>query len=477
MIRLEPRHQLRVRDARGVLHGTRAADSHDPIRRFDPRPGYRSALDHLEDEGRLQSYLQRHPTQLTLTLASVSVARVEERALVPDREIDRVAGTDVRHVHVASEGTRRQRADCLEVGGDGQRSHEGVPWQRHSELATAQDISLELPDPDLLLERFLKRPCDRSRGEAAEVRDQAADSKVPGGGDVFDVDGEGIPGLGAIDVDGSGLWIQEFGAGKRPTGDVLLGSDATLERIVAVDHHPLPRTHARNRFTIWAEHIAVRIRHHFNRGRAHHPDHLNLLNGGSAKSIPQKPVVRRRRRHALEIPAGIGWLKKSAAGAQWLSSLTDRVNACVEKWDLRLGSPFTTAYTSLTIPARLPDGADVVLKVPFPDRESEHEALALSWGGGDGAVTVLRARREPWLAIDPKPLAGEREFGLAPIVRSFEFGASRRDVRHRLDRLSSELGLDRERSRLWCLAQTVAWSIRSDYLSSHVDTATWLLEM
>src|SRR5207253_6070192 len=140
VIRLEPRHQLPVRDARGVLHGTSAADSHDPIRRFDPRPGYRSALDHLEDEGRLRSYLQRNPTQLTLTLASVSVARVEERALVPDREIDRVAGTDVRHVHVASEGTRRQRADRLKVGGYSQRSHEGVPWQRQSELAAGQDI-------------------------------------------------------------------------------------------------------------------------------------------------------------------------------------------------------------------------------------------------------------------------------------------------------------------------------------------------
>src|SRR3989442_12715192 len=119
MIRLEPRHQLRVRDARGVLHGTSAADSHDPIRRFDPRPGYRSALDHLEDEGRLRSYLQRNPTQLTLTLASVSVARVEERALVPDREIYRVTGSYVRHVNVTAEGSRRQLGEFLEVVRDG----------------------------------------------------------------------------------------------------------------------------------------------------------------------------------------------------------------------------------------------------------------------------------------------------------------------------------------------------------------------
>src|SRR5207245_2171204 len=35
------------------------------------------------------------------------------------------------------------------------------------------------------------------------------------------------------------------------------------------------------------------------------------------------------------------------------------------------------------------DGTDAVLKVPFPDRESEHEALALSHWNGDGAVRLL----------------------------------------------------------------------------------------
>ena len=93
------------------------------------------------------------------------------------------------------------------------------------------------------------------------------------------------------------------------------------------------------------------------------------------------------------------------------------------------------------------------------------------------ADNVLAAGREPWLVIDPKPLVGEREFGRAPIVRSFEFGHSRDEVRRRLDRLSSELGLDRERARLWCMAQTIAWSVGSDYLPRHVETATWLLEM
>ncbi len=89
---------------------------------------------------------------------------------------------------------------------------------------------------------------------------------------------------------------------------------------------------------------------------------------------------------------------------------------------------------------------------------------------------VLAAEREPWLVIDPKPLAGEREFCVAPIVRSFELGHSKRDVLHRFDRLTSELGLDRERARGWTIAQTVAWTWNSHYHARHVETARWLLE-
>jgi streptomycin 6-kinase len=71
---------------------------------------------------------------------------------------------------------------------------------------------------------------------------------------------------------------------------------------------------------------------------------------------------------------------------------------------------------------------------------------------------VLAAEREPWLVIDPKPLAAEREFAVAPIVRSGELGRTRDQALGRLDRLCSELGLDRERARAWTIVQTIAWS-------------------
>jgi streptomycin 6-kinase len=91
------------------------------------------------------------------------------------------------------------------------------------------------------------------------------------------------------------------------------------------------------------------------------------------------------------------------------------------------------------------------------------------------AENVLAAQREPWLAIDPKPLVGEREFALASIIRSFELGGTRRDVLYRLERLSADLGLDRERARGWAVGQTLGWADTA-YMSHHVQTVRWLLE-
>lgn len=93
------------------------------------------------------------------------------------------------------------------------------------------------------------------------------------------------------------------------------------------------------------------------------------------------------------------------------------------------------------------------------------------------AGNVLRATRQSWLAIDPKPLLAEREFSLAPIVRGPELGHSRDAVLDRLDTLSAALELDRERARRWTIAQTIAWSFADDgAISTHVDVARWLME-
>jgi streptomycin 6-kinase len=108
----------------------------------------------------------------------------------------------------------------------------------------------------------------------------------------------------------------------------------------------------------------------------------------------------------------------------------------------------------------------------LPQTQGDHVLLHQDLHFGN----VLAAQREPWLVIDPKPLLGEREFAVAPIARSFELGHSKRAVLHRFDRVTSELGLDRERARGWAIAQTVAWTYNSTFHPRHVETATWLLE-
>jgi streptomycin 6-kinase len=273
------------------------------------------------------------------------------------------------------------------------------------------------------------------------------------------------------------------------------------------------------------------------------------------------------------VPAGLGWWRAQPGGADWLDRLPALARECAEQWSLRLGEAFEGSHVSLVAPAELPDGTRGVLKINFPEPESEHEVDALEHWKGDGAVrllahdpdrraliiercqpgtplwqvddadeamriaanvlrriwrpppadhvfrplateaarwevelaeaweqlgrpfdadileeavaacrelgrdqgepvvlhqdfhggNILRAQREPWLAIDPKPLVGEREFNAASLLRDrrdllVRPGAAR-IVRRRLDLLASELGLDRERMRRWGIAHALAWGV------------------
>jgi streptomycin 6-kinase len=282
-------------------------------------------------------------------------------------------------------------------------------------------------------------------------------------------------------------------------------------------------------------------------------------------------------------PSGLRWLSASPEGRSWLDRLPRLVDECAERWSLVIGEPFPYAFASLAMPVTRSGGTGAVLKVQFPDRESEHEAAALARWGGDGAVrllahdparralllercepgtplsevppeealdvmvgllprlwkpagepfrslaeeaiwwaeqlpgrweragrpferrlldtalealyalpstqgeqvllhqdlhadNVLRASREPWLVIDPKPLVGEREFGIVALVRGHELGPGPDRARWRLDRLTSELSLDRDRARAWVLAQTLAWAFDEDSMEEgHIDVARWFL--
>ncbi|WP_020668049.1 aminoglycoside phosphotransferase family protein [Amycolatopsis nigrescens] len=65
---------------------------------------------------------------------------------------------------------------------------------------------------------------------------------------------------------------------------------------------------------------------------------------------------------------------------------------------------------------------------------------------------VLAGAREPWLVIDPNPLAGDLEFGVIPLLwnRSTES-----TLDERMAAVVSAMGLDADRARTWTLVRAV----------------------
>ena len=281
----------------------------------------------------------------------------------------------------------------------------------------------------------------------------------------------------------------------------------------------------------------------------------------------------------LTVPPGLEWWRSEPGGAEWLDRLPVLVAECAASWSLRIGEPYSGSNVSWVAPVELPDGVPAVLKLNFPEPESEREAEALACWAGEGAVrllaedeerrallvercvpgtllwdepgeddamrvaagilrrlwrpppdghrfrllgdlaaawarelaeapyerplvdeavsflreaglaqgegvvlhqdfhggNVLRATREPWLAIDPKPLVGEREFDTASLLRDRrpELQADPHPearIRRRLDFLAAELDLDRERLRGWGIAHALAWDPDEEMLAC----ARWL---
>ena len=293
----------------------------------------------------------------------------------------------------------------------------------------------------------------------------------------------------------------------------------------------------------------------------------------------------------MKVPAALDWWRSVDGGAAWLESLPRVAASLAERWLLRLGEPFPDGNVSLTVPVELASGEPAVLKINFPEAESEHEGNALAFWAGRGAVlvleedrsqrallvercvpgeqlwavaedeeatrigagvlarlwrpiagnafrrladeaerwafelerewqllgqpfersvldeavatclelgpdqgapvllhqdfhggNVLRAQREPWLAIDPKPLIGEREFDAASLLRDRRWllgepGAKAR-VARRLDILVDELVLDRERMRRWGVAHALAWGMSGSGIEADmVECARLLAEI
>jgi streptomycin 6-kinase len=91
----------------------------------------------------------------------------------------------------------------------------------------------------------------------------------------------------------------------------------------------------------------------------------------------------------VTLTQGLEWWREVPGGAEWLHSLPTIVDACMERWSLTVGPAFEGQNVSHVRAVDLSDGTPAVLKINFPEVESEREADALRLWDGRGAVALL----------------------------------------------------------------------------------------
>lgn len=96
----------------------------------------------------------------------------------------------------------------------------------------------------------------------------------------------------------------------------------------------------------------------------------------------------------MKIPESLDWWRGEPGGPMWLARLPRLVEECALRWELRVGAPIEPSHVSLVVAVDLPEGTPAVLKLNFPDPESEREADALAHWNGDGSVRLLAQDHE-----------------------------------------------------------------------------------
>src|SRR5881628_329095 len=101
--------------------------------------------------------------------------------------------------------------------------------------------------------------------------------------------------------------------------------------------------------------------------------------------------MRRSDRMSFFVPARV---RKTASGfgaegTRWLQHLPARIAELEQAWSLTAGQAFDTdGCVSWVAPVQLEHGAEAVLKISIPHPEARHEADALRFWAGHGAVRL-----------------------------------------------------------------------------------------
>ena len=156
-------------------------------------------------------------------------------------------------------------------------------------------------------------------------------------------------------------------------------------------------------------------------------------------------------------PGGVSWRRLRDVAETWAERLPFDRERHNRPYELSLLEQAVDALDALG-----PTQADVVLC---------HQDLH----GGN----ILSAEREPWLAIDSKPIVAEPAYDAVPAVRDLDEnrGITAAGMRHRLDHLSALLGVDRERVRRWTIAKHLAWGTGGQYFPNEVEIVRLAVEV
>jgi streptomycin 6-kinase len=94
----------------------------------------------------------------------------------------------------------------------------------------------------------------------------------------------------------------------------------------------------------------------------------------------------------MRLPDGVlGMVRRGPGWAVWVEGLPALVRGLYDEWELRPDGWMMHGYCALVVPVVTAGGRRAMLKVSYPEDETEHEHLALSHWGGRGAVPLLRA--------------------------------------------------------------------------------------
>src|SRR5215218_7040261 len=143
----------------------------------------------------------------------------------------------------------------------------GSQGQFQAEFFVEQVVATvyEVPDPNSLGQRLLRRTGKIGRGKAAKVGYQDAHGEIPCRLDALYVNGEGVTWLRSLHIDRSGLRIEKLCRGKGTAREILFLCYPALEGIVRMYGHPFSWLHSGYRLPIWIEDVAVVLGDYFHR--------------------------------------------------------------------------------------------------------------------------------------------------------------------------------------------------------------------